>query len=138
VEVANVINFLSADPANRRFSGYINFHSYSQLWLSPWGYTNQLPADYTRQNDLSYNAITALATLYGTPFQYGPTYTTIYPASGVSNDHTYGELGILYSYTPELRDTGQYGFLLPPAQIVPSGEETFRALEVWMEACMNA
>ena len=25
----------------------------------------------------------------------------------------------------ELRDTGRYGFLLPPEEIIPSGEEMF-------------
>lgn len=29
-----------------------------------------------------------------------------------------------YSYTIELRDTGSYGFVLPPAQIKPTSEET--------------
>ena len=33
-----------------------------------------------------------------------------------------------YSYGVELRDTGKHGFLLPPDQIIPSGEETLQAL----------
>ena len=36
-----------------------------------------------------------------------------------------GELGIPYSYGMELRDTGLYGFLLPPDQIIPTGEEVW-------------
>merc|ERR1712059_76485 len=35
------------------------------------------------------------------------------------------EWGIPYSYGIELRDTGMYGFLLPPDQIIPTGEETW-------------
>lgn len=31
-------------------------------------------------------------------------------------------------YTYELRDRGYYGFLLPPDQIIPSGEETMDSL----------
>jgi len=31
---------------------------------------------------------------------------------------------IRIAYTYELRDTGRYGFLLPPNQIIPTGEET--------------
>jgi len=40
-------------------------------------------------------------------------------------DWALGELGIPYSMGMELRDTGRYGFLLPPSQIIPSAEETW-------------
>ena len=49
----------------------------------------------------------------------------LYVASGGSLDWTLGELGIPYSYGMELRDTGAYGFLLPPEQIIPTGEEVW-------------
>jgi len=32
------------------------------------------------------------------------------------------------TYTYELRDLGRYGFLLPPSQIIPTGEETMDSL----------
>ena len=35
---------------------------------------------------------------------------------------------IKYSYTFELRDKGNYGFLLPARYIKPTGEETFDGL----------
>ena len=40
-------------------------------------------------------------------------------------DWALGELGIPYSMAMELRDTGMYGFLLPPNQIIPTGEEVW-------------
>ena len=40
-------------------------------------------------------------------------------------DWTLGELGIPYSYAMELRDTGEFGFLLPEDQIIPTGEEVW-------------
>ena len=46
-------------------------------------------------------------------------------ASGGSLDWTLGELGIPYSYAMELRDTGEFGFLLPEDQIIPTGEEVW-------------
>lgn len=49
-------------------------------------------------------------------------------ASGSSADWTYGAAKVKYSYGVELRDTGKYGFLLPPDQIIPSGKETLEAL----------
>eukprot|EP01126_Amoeba_proteus_P062339 TRINITY_DN845_c0_g1_i2.p1 TRINITY_DN845_c0_g1~~TRINITY_DN845_c0_g1_i2.p1 ORF type:complete len:227 (+),score=46.01 TRINITY_DN845_c0_g1_i2:702-1382(+) len=128
--VANVAKYLQSLP---NLKAYINFHSYSQLWMSPWGYTSQLPKDYTVQNDLSAAAVNALTAVYGTQYQYGPIATTIYPASGSSADWTYAALNAIYSYGVELRDTGDYGFLLPPDQIVPSGIETYEAVKVVAE-----
>lgn len=47
----------------------------------------------------------------------------LYVASGGSLDWAQGVAGIPYSFVMELRDTGEYGFLLPPDQIIPTGEE---------------
>jgi len=55
-------------------------------------------------------------------------------ASGSSYDWAKGVAGIKYSYTLELRDRGQYGFLLPPSQIIPTGEETWAGLLAAVEA----
>ena len=38
-------------------------------------------------------------------------------------DWALGELGIPYSLAMELRDTGSYGFILPPSQIIPTGKQ---------------
>ena len=35
--------------------------------------------------------------------------------------------GVKYSYALELRDAGRHGFILPAAQIRPTGEETWAA-----------
>jgi murein tripeptide amidase MpaA len=113
---------------DKHFKGYINFHSYSQLWMSPWGYTSDLPPDYELQNAGSEIAVNALEAVYGTKYDYGPIATTIYPASGSSCDYTYGACNVTFSYGVELRDTGKYGFLLPEDQILPSGIETFAAV----------
>ncbi|GCB60199.1 hypothetical protein scyTo_0014128 [Scyliorhinus torazame] len=50
-----------------------------------------------------------------------------YPSAGGSDDWAY-DLGIKYSFTFELRDTGKYGFLLPESQIRPTCEETMLAI----------
>jgi len=112
--------------------GYINFHSYSQLFMGPWGWTFTLPpqADYTKQMDVANRAVAAIKATHGMTYEAGPIAPTIYQASGVISDYLYDKAGVLYSYACELRDTGQYGFLLPPAQIVPTGEEIFAALRV--------
>uniref|UniRef100_A0A6B2LK86 Peptidase M14 domain-containing protein n=1 Tax=Arcella intermedia TaxID=1963864 RepID=A0A6B2LK86_9EUKA len=135
VEVSTVGRFM-VDPANR-VRGYIDFHAYAQLWMSPWGYTTAYPSDYTAQNDLSRRCVDALSAVYGTDYVYGPIANTLYVASGSSVDYSYGVGRIVYSYTPELRDTGSYGFLLPPAQIRPSGVETFAAWKVFAQEVLE-
>ena len=52
----------------------------------------------------------------------------LYAAAGGSDDWAHGTAGIKYSYTIELRDTGDHGFVLPKEQIIESGDETFAAI----------
>ncbi|XP_053402229.1 carboxypeptidase B-like [Mercenaria mercenaria] len=125
VEVKGVADFLSKIE---NLKGFIDFHSYSQLWMSPWGYTTKLPEDFEAQDEGSATAVKALEEVYGTKYKHGSIANIIYVASGSSADWTYGKLDVKYSYGVELRDTGKYGFLLPDDQIIPSGKETLQAL----------
>jgi len=129
--VINEAKFLETLKDNLK--GYINFHSYSQLWMTPWGWTTTPPRDVNIQNEMSRKCVAALQPIYGTRYRYGPSSTTIYPASGGADDWTYGALGVVFSSTVELRDTGSYGFLLPPSQIIPSGTETYAALKAFAQ-----
>ena len=49
----------------------------------------------------------------------------LYPAAGGTIDWTLGELNVKYSMAMELRDTGEYGFILPEDQIIPTSEEVW-------------
>eukprot|EP01012_Entosiphon_sulcatum_P016668 TRINITY_DN2158_c0_g4_i1.p1 TRINITY_DN2158_c0_g4~~TRINITY_DN2158_c0_g4_i1.p1 ORF type:complete len:416 (+),score=120.95 TRINITY_DN2158_c0_g4_i1:94-1341(+) len=118
---------------NGLFKAYINFHAYSQLWMTPWGWTTSLPSDYSYINGVAAKAVAALKAVHGTAFDHGSISNIIYCASGSSADWTYGNLSITLSYGVELRDKGQYGFLLPATQIIPSGEETLAAVKVVAE-----
>lgn len=106
------------------FSGFIDVHSYGQLILQPYGYTPNLPPDHAIFEDIGSNMESAMEALYGTNYTHGNTYDTIYPASGITQDWCYVEAGG-WAIGYELRDTGQFGFLLPPAQIIPASEECF-------------
>ncbi|KAJ3606955.1 hypothetical protein NHX12_026471 [Muraenolepis orangiensis] len=89
-------------------------------------------ADFIRKNNellkVAQGAASALRTLYGTRYKSGPGAATIYPAAGGSDDWAY-DLGVKYSFTFELRDTGRYGFLLPESQIQPTCMETMLAVK---------
>jgi len=106
---------------------YIDIHNYSQLIMWPWGYTSQLsPHDHVFSR-VGLDMQSLIFSVHGLTYAAGPIYTTIYPASGNAVDWVYGVRGAL-AFAFELRDTGQYGFLLPPEQIRPNGEEVFPAI----------
>ena len=58
-------------------------------------------------------------------FVYGDISTIIYPASGSTADWAYDTADIPCAYAPELRDQGEYGFLIPENQIIPVAEEMY-------------
>lgn len=113
--------------ANPRIAAHIDFHSFSQLILSPWGYTSQLPPDRPLFAQLDDMLADAIESVNGLRYTSGPAYTTIYPAAGVAPDWMYGARGII-SWTIELRDTGTNGFVLPADQIIPTASENFEAV----------
>ena len=41
----------------------------------------------------------------------------------------YGHLDVRYTFSMELRDTGQYGFLLPSNLILPTAKEAFEGIK---------
>nr|XP_009935877.1 PREDICTED: carboxypeptidase A1-like [Opisthocomus hoazin] len=141
-EVKAIVDFVEN---HGNIKAFISIHSYSQLLLYPYGYTSTPVPDQSELHQISEKAVAALSSLYGTTYQYGSIYTTIYQASGATVDWTYNQ-GIKYSFTFELRDTGRYGFLLPasqivptapPSQIAPTAEETWLALKVIMEHAVD-
>ncbi|KAE8616770.1 hypothetical protein XENTR_v10008883 [Xenopus tropicalis] len=128
-EVKAIVDFVKS---HGNIKGFVSIHSYSQMLLFPYGYTNTRVPDHDELNAVSKKAITALASLYGTAYTYGSIISTIYQASGGTIDWTYNQ-GIKHSYSFELRDTGRYGFALPANQIIPTAEETWLALTILIE-----
>lgn len=50
------------------------------------------------------------------------------PASGTSNDWVHSQ-GVKYAFVAELCDQGDYGFLLPTSQILPTAIELFEGVK---------
>jgi len=93
----------------------LNYHSYSNLLLSPWGYTSAPAPD----NDilLAYAELMTRENNY----TYGPGSTTIYPTNGGSDDWMYGEQetkNVIFSYTPEVGSSND-GFWPTVSRIIP-------------------
>lgn len=59
----------------------------------------------------------------GVRYTSSVTHRVLGVAGGGSDDWTKAALGTKYVYTIELRDTGFYGFVLPPSQIIPTSIE---------------
>jgi len=126
VETANIRDFVQTlDPVP--VLGWC-FHSYSQLWLWPYGYAyDAYPDNWQEIKQLAEDASDALYQVHGTIFD--PINSAeLYPAAGASDDW-YKSIGMRFVFTTELRDTGRYGFVLPKDQIIPSGEEMWAGFE---------
>jgi len=120
-EVQNVQNFVSKIKDKVKF--YQSLHSYSQLVLLPWGFTEDDCPNHDNMMTVGNRANEALRATHGKNYDVGCIPCLLYIASGNAVDFAKGELEVPYVYTIELRDTGHYGFLLPPDQIIPTGEE---------------
>ncbi|XP_036423694.1 carboxypeptidase A1-like [Colossoma macropomum] len=137
-EVKAIVDFVQS---HGKLKAFVSIHSYSQFLLYPYGYTKTACKDKTELDKLARKAVAALKSLYGTKYKYGSIINVIYQASGGSIDWSYDQ-GIKYSYTFELRPSWSSpdcgcGFLLPADQIIPTAEETWRALMVIMEHTKN-
>ncbi|CAG7832180.1 unnamed protein product [Allacma fusca] len=113
---------------------YFAVHSYSQLFLLPFGYTAARIPDYTRYMQVANQAAAALRAVNGISFTSGNIVDLLYPASGGSVDWVLGKYpSTRLVYAAELRDTGRYGFNLPANQIIPSALELIAALNVFLD-----
>ena len=119
-------NFLIANP---RIKTTMDWHSYGQLIMSPWGYTSALPTPASVATDfqnLDNQMAAAVLAVHGLSYSAGPVYTTIYPASGVSVDYAFGSLGIK-AFTIEVRGGAPSGLDPPATEITPNSEENYAA-----------
>jgi len=122
--MSNVVN---GEKGN--IAAYISIHSYSQIWMWPWGYTATLPPNNAELNRLSTLAVNAIKATNGLDFTKGSIANAIYVASGSSIDWAYDVVGCKIAFALELRDKGAYGFVLPPAQIKPACIETWAGIK---------
>ncbi|MBN2173616.1 MAG: immune inhibitor A [Bacteroidales bacterium] len=102
-----------------QFKNALNYHTYSNLLLYAWGYTDEPCPD----DDIFYAHATLMT--QDNHYTYGPGSTTIYPTNGGSDDWMYGEQvtkNKIFAYTPELGGDND-GFWCPINRIVPIAQE---------------
>jgi carboxypeptidase T len=104
------------------FVAHIDFHSFAQLVLYPWGHTYDAAPDSADLASIASSMSSAMAVETG--YDYTPIQgSDLYPASGVVDDWSYGEHGMM-AFTIELRGND---FVVSPSQIAPACAENVAA-----------
>jgi len=120
--------------SNGPFLGFIDYHSFSQLVMRPFGY-QQTPAPPTEA------ALKVVGDGYSATIRNssGKIYVSqsgwqLYLTTGGVRDWNYNAAGTTWPYTVELRpdENAQNGFILPPAEIRPTGSENWDAFKWWV------
>ncbi|KAH6695166.1 ECM14 protein [Plectosphaerella plurivora] len=126
VAVSALSHQLAARPAGIR--SYVDWHSYSQLILTPWGWScepEDLPVTLPRMLEVANGVAGAIYANSGKNYTVGPACEVLYSSSGTGRDFHHGATHADHSWTLELRPATarEGGFVLPPAQILETVEE---------------
>lgn len=109
---------------------FVDWHSYGQYILTPYGYSCDVEATNQAKHDsLAAGTANAIRATGGTRWTTGPSCSTLYATSGSSTDWVGDVAKAEFSITFELRDTGANGFVLPANQILPSGQEQWAGMK---------
>ncbi|XP_062579870.1 carboxypeptidase B-like isoform X1 [Saccostrea cucullata] len=129
-ETSNIRDAILTERA--RIKLFLSFHAYSQLLLTPYGYTNTKPSDNEEMMRVAEAGMASLKTIHGEVYTAGTPPDLLYAASGGSYDWAKSVAGIKYAYTYEMRPAeasfGQSGFILPESEIIPNAEEVWASL----------
>jgi len=116
-------------------AAFVDFHSYGQYVLWPWGYQSTTAPGNSWLTTIGLMMKQSLFDAGGMNYTAGPTSTTLYLASGVSPDYVYDRFNSP-AFTIELRDTGEFGFILPENQILPTQIEAWAAFKTLVQNMM--
>ncbi len=106
------------------FSAALNYHSYANVLIHPWGYNNTHTPDSALFLQLGDLLTRRNYYVYGTGAE-----TIGYPTNGGADDWMYGDTvvkPVIYSMTPEVGSIGD-GFWPAPGQIAPLAEQNLQA-----------
>jgi len=116
-------NYLQPKFTNGEVIAYFDIHSYGAYFMSAWGYSStQLPADYAAMDIAMSSAVDAIWGVNSRTYAYGSSGRILYLTSGGTVDWTYGDGGVVHSYTIEAFGSN---FTPPPSWIIPI------ATEIW-------
>ncbi|WVF68441.1 hypothetical protein IAT40_003207 [Kwoniella sp. CBS 6097] len=120
---------LAAESRGNRVRAFVDLHSYGQLFMFPFAHScDDFPPDAEMLMEAGLGVAKAMRTRQGEGYEAGQACDLTYRAPGDAIDFTYGVTDIRWSYSAELRDTGTYGFMLPPSLIRPTADEVTAGL----------
>lgn len=128
---------------NVTFVSFLDLHSYSQEVLYPYSYTcDEAPPNLEDLEEVALGIAKSFRLTNG--HYYGvesacegsvtfldkkkKTRVQSESQGGSALDFFYHDMDVKLAFQIKLRDTGTYGFLLPRANILPTGEETYEAV----------
>ncbi|CAK1550138.1 unnamed protein product [Leptosia nina] len=132
LETQAIVNYVRSIQNQGRFIYYYSFHSFSQLIIVP--YSNVTAADvlqvgnYGDMYEIAARGSAKAHERFSKVYRYGIADEILYLMSGSSFDWVKQETDVALSYLIELRDSGEFGFLLPASQIIPNSLEIMDAL----------
>ncbi|RWS27284.1 carboxypeptidase B-like protein [Leptotrombidium deliense] len=106
-----------------RLKVYFDLHAFAQVWMYPYSYKKDYADNYYELDELSRIGVTALSSVSSTQYRRGPISQVI-----SSLDWVYENTNCKLCFALELRDTGRYGFILPPSLIRPTAIETWTGI----------
>lgn len=124
-EAVAIKTFLDQHAEKFRIKTYFCLHSFSQLYMFPYGHVTDRIKNYEDMKKISEKAVDAIKKTHGKVYIAGAAIETIYPSSGSSRDFVYDNYDIPIVFTIEMRgpkDTPNL-FILPANEITPTGEE---------------
>ncbi|MFN7170674.1 MAG: M14 family zinc carboxypeptidase, partial [Candidatus Omnitrophota bacterium] len=121
------------DLISQGFSAFIDFHSFSQIIIYPWGYTSSPAPDTSIFSAITKEMSKRIAEVNHRNYRTGQIPHLLYPVSGDSLDYAYGKFKT-YAFCIELPPSmGAFSFYPPASYIVPTAQENFEAVKYLME-----
>ena len=116
---------------------YLTYHAWSEFIIYP--YSSSYAKEANNKVELHAVAKEMVANIKGVhskSYQFDEGATGFYPAAGGSDDWSH-DLGIPLSFTIELRDKGNYGFIMPEFEIIPTCEENMEGIRAVVDHINN-
>jgi len=119
-------NFITPFLTAGTLAAYVDIHAYGAMFMSPWGYTTALPPDYGVMETVMRSCTDAIYDVNGRTYAYGTSARVIYVAAGGSDDFSYGDGGVVRSFTIEAAGNS---FTAPISSILPIGQELWAGVK---------